>query len=71
MINGLSRINWTAVGVWLALAMFASHVLQDLLRPAGGIVIETDDLTGCQYLSDSHGGITPRMSAAGHQICSN
>lgn len=29
----------------------------------------TDHLTGCQYLTTRWGGITPRMSDEGRQIC--
>jgi hypothetical protein len=30
----------------------------------------TDPTTGCQYLqTSSHGGITPRLDAAGKQLC--
>lgn len=29
----------------------------------------TDHLTGCQYLTTGWGGITPRMSDEGRQIC--
>jgi len=35
-----------------------------------GMSIYTDNLTGCQYLSKPGlGGLSPRMSADGNQIC--
>jgi len=33
------------------------------------LLIYTDDLTGCQYLSRTGNGITPRMGVDGKQIC--
>lgn len=37
-------------------------------RPSGMRVL-SDNLTGCQYLAYSSGGITPRMGADGKQVC--
>jgi len=35
-----------------------------------GLVLKTDHLTGCQYLSSGlFGNITPRLNAYGKQIC--
>lgn len=34
-----------------------------------GLVIKTDNLTGCQYLSGRQ-GLTPRLDTDGNQICS-
>lgn len=34
-----------------------------------GLKLHTDAMTGCQYLSTSGGGITPRLDRNGHQIC--
>lgn len=31
--------------------------------------LHTDAMTGCQYLSTSGGGITPRLDSQGKQIC--
>lgn len=31
--------------------------------------IKTDYLTGCQYLTTSWGGITPRLDKNGKQVC--
>lgn len=37
-----------------------------------GMTLHTDNLTGCQYLSRYHGGITPRLDGYGHHIgCKN
>lgn len=33
-----------------------------------GMVIHTDALTGCQYLSVSAGGLIPRWDAQGRQV---
>jgi len=34
-----------------------------------GLKIYTDSGTGCQYLSVSGGGVTPRLNVDGHPIC--
>lgn len=34
-----------------------------------GLKLHTDAMTGCQYLSTSGGGITPRLDRNGHQVC--
>lgn len=34
-----------------------------------GMRIKTDYLTGCQYFATAIGAITPRMDAAGKQVC--
>lgn len=34
-----------------------------------GLKLHTDAMTGCQYLSTSGGGITPRLDSQGKQIC--
>lgn len=33
-----------------------------------GMIVHTDHLTGCQYLSD--GSLTPRLGKDGRQVCS-
>lgn len=33
------------------------------------ISVVTDNLTGCQYISQARGGLTPRLDADGHNIC--
>ena len=45
---------------------------KDDTDPSGGrsgLKIYTDSGTGCQYLSVSSGGVTPRLNADGHPIC--
>lgn len=45
---------------------------KDDTDPSGGrsgLKIHTDSGTGCQYLSVSGCGVTPRLSADGHPIC--
>lgn len=34
-----------------------------------GLKLHTDAMTGCQYLSTSGGGITPRLDNRGHHVC--
>lgn len=36
-----------------------------------GLKLHIDNLTGCQYLSTSRGGITPRLDKNAKQICTN
>jgi hypothetical protein len=37
--------------------------------PRSGVNLRTDHGTGCQYLADPMGGITPRLDASGEHIC--
>lgn len=37
--------------------------------PRSGMVVRVDELTGCQYLRDERGGLTPRLDGAGRPIC--
>jgi len=39
----------------------------DPLGGRSGMMVLTDDKTGCQYLY--RGGLTPRMDAMGKQVC--
>ena len=34
-----------------------------------GVSVHVDMLTGCEYLGGKNGGLTPRMDANGHHIC--
>jgi len=34
-----------------------------------GLQVHVDYLTGCEYFSAPNGGVTPRLDAAGKQIC--
>jgi hypothetical protein len=34
-----------------------------------GLGLHTDNLTGCQYLSSSRGGLIPRLDSDGTHIC--
>lgn len=56
------------VASWL---MFKSGLTADDTdgHSRSGLVLYTDAATGCQYLSASGSGITPRMDKSGYQIC--
>jgi hypothetical protein len=66
--------------VWICAAIIAlglagkviGYPEKDDTDPAGGrsgLNIYTDSGTGCQYLSVSVGGVTPRLSADGFPMC--
>jgi hypothetical protein len=40
----------------------------DPLDGRSGLYLRTDSLTGCQYLSEPRGGITPRPDGAGRHV---
>lgn len=69
----LMIVVWS-VGIALTFAFMPSSPMpyDDTDNPPNrsGMILYTDSLTGCQYLSVSRsGGITPRMGANGKQIC--
>lgn len=60
-------------GSFLVLLIADSLVFaRDDSDPAGtarsGMLIRTDNLTGCQYLRAGSGGLTPRVDGAGRHI---
>ena len=64
--------------IWIVAAGVAVAVLgrwqptdsTDISRSQrSGLKLHTDAMTGCQYLSTSGGGITPRLDSQGRQIC--
>lgn len=64
--------------IWIAAALFAISALSwcqptdstDYSRAdRSGLKLHTDAMTGCQYLSTSGGGITPRLNNQGHYVC--
>ena len=74
VVKGLTRY-FTVFGVSIVILL----LIMDYLRPyddtdngkeRSGLVIHTDNRTGCQYLTTKHGGLTPRMDQSGtYQIC--
>lgn len=65
--------------VWLAVCGLLIYMgglgLYRMLIPAKddtdppGMILRVDALTGCQYLVEPRGGITPRVDDAGRHIC--
>ena len=43
----------------------------DSREKRSGMSLFTDHGTGCQYLSRTFGGLTPRMGADGQQVCTD
>ena len=73
-------INWQRA--WFALMavwvfVFICHLIlplapkddSDSPTARSGMLVLTDHLTGCQYLTTSRGGITPRWTRDGEQVC--
>lgn len=65
----IGAIRWFAIYVVLAglVIAVANYFVKGDSR--SDMRLHTDALTGCQYLSAPDGGITPRLSANGTQIC--
>ena len=70
----------TKAVAWICAVILVFGLIDSAIRypqkddtdPSGGrsgLKIYTDSGTGCQYLSVSGGGVTPRMSADGKPIC--
>jgi hypothetical protein len=59
------------LGVWVALLVLSPLDDTDEGNFArSGMVLHTDNATGCQYLSKVFGGIVPRLNADGsHKGC--
>lgn len=66
-----------ALGVALILSSCVSPGDRDRPRdstdaptgPRSGMAVRVDALTGCQYLADVRGGLTPRLGPDGRQLC--
>ena len=80
MLDFLRKLNYAALAIlvvplaWLVLWLWVWLAVPDPARddsdpPGGrsGMMVLTDNLTGCQYLYRS--SITPRMDSNGKQIC--
>ncbi len=70
----------TKAVAWICAVIIVLGLIDSAIRypqkddtdPSGGrsgLKIYTDSGTGCQYLSVSGGGVTPRLSADGQPIC--
>lgn len=59
------------VGGFVLLAAQCSSQKDSTDPPGGrsGLSIYVDHYTGCQYLSSSWGGLTPRLDTDGRHIC--
>ncbi len=75
VFDGVTKaVAWICAAI-IVLGLIGSIVgyqQKDDTDPSGGrsgLKIYTDSGTGCQYLSVSGGGVTPRLSADGHPIC--
>lgn len=57
---------------YIAVSLLGTLVPRDTTDPVdgrSGLIIYTDNLTGCEYLGLSLKGLTPRMTKEGIQIC--
>lgn len=75
VFDGVTKaVAWICAAI-IVLGLIGSIVgypQKDDTDPSGGrsgLKIYTDSGTGCQYLSVSGGGVTPRLSADGQPIC--
>lgn len=73
--KSLIKLLYVLVTVYFSIAFYGyirGGADKDDTDPAGGrsgMVLYTDDKTGCQYLSNRFGGMTPRLNRDGEQIC--
>lgn len=71
----LGAVKWVA-GIYSAVILGAALIIYAMGGDStdgaqrSNMKLHTDSMTGCQYLSVSGGGITPRLDANGKQICS-
>lgn len=71
----LGAVKWVA-GVYSAVILGTALILYAMGGDStdgaqrSNMKLHTDAMTGCQYLSVSGGGITPRLGLDGKQICS-
>lgn len=67
---------WALVMYWMVVLIGKFPIQRDDTDPGqwgerSGLVLRTDSLTGCQYISGGGSGITPRLTADGkHMGCS-
>lgn len=68
-------LGWFTVAMIISLVIRWLPIFRDDSDEPGwfgnrsGIKPVTDNLTGCQYLITSEGGITPRLDADGKHVC--
>lgn len=65
--------KWWLVGLALTVAFSNTPLFRDNTDPGdwgkrSSIAPRTDSLTGCQYLTTSSGGLTPRLDVDGKHI---
>ncbi len=56
----------------MAMAVTLAGCAKDDSDPENGVSgmnVYRDNLTGCEYLGITHGGLTPRMDRNGQQVC--
>lgn len=69
-------VQWAFWGILISagvsLAYNASPIGRDSTDTAtnrSGMRLYTDAATGCQYLGQPQGGLTPRLDESGRQVC--
>lgn len=60
---------WVVVVICQLILPFAPKDDSDSPTARSGMLVLTDHLTGCQYLATARGGITPRWTRDGEQVC--
>lgn len=69
-----------AIGKWTLIVMVGTALFQAVSPPArdatdppsgarSGMLLRTDNGTGCQYLETKDGALSPRMGPDGKQVC--
>jgi len=79
--NGVDQGIWKVIlftmGVWIALLLLDYSLFRvfqlgadstDSETARSGMVIKTDNKTGCEYLATRDGGLTPRVDYQGYQL---
>lgn len=71
-VQQISVISMIYIGViYLVTMLLTERDSTDPIDGRSNLIILTDNLSGCEYLSSAYGGLTPRIVNGKHNGCRN
>jgi len=75
VVNAMFKLSIAYLAAMIVIGVVVFFFFQpekdstDPIDGHSGLSIKVDAMTGCQYLTTTDGGLTPRMDKSGAQLC--